>query len=157
MSSQTRWWSLPDPSAPPPRGPTIDAISNSVVDVVGPADSIPEGAHHRRHLQNSVADAVGPAGSTSQGASHRRHLTPRWWTLPDPLVVPPRGPTIDVVFKPQRWTLNPRPTGSTYQGASHRCRLKPQRWMLLDPPAVPPGGPPSRSSSKLGGGRCRTR
>jgi hypothetical protein len=45
-----------------------------MVDAVGPTDSAPLGARHRRHLQNSVVDAARPAGST------------------------PRGPTIDVFF-----------------------------------------------------------
>jgi hypothetical protein len=65
---QTRWWTLLDSPAMPPRGPTIDVISDLVV------------------------DAVGPTGSATQGPTIDVIFKPRWWTLPDPLTALPRGP-----------------------------------------------------------------
>jgi hypothetical protein len=68
------------------------------------------GGHYRTHRQcplgalpstsssTSVVDDAGPASSALQGARHRCHLQHRWWTLSDPLAVPPRGATIDVFF-----------------------------------------------------------
>jgi hypothetical protein len=42
-----------------------------------------------------VVAAVGPPDSTPLGAYHRR-LQLRWWPLPDLPTAPPRGPAIDV-------------------------------------------------------------
>jgi hypothetical protein len=120
MSSQTQWWTLPDPSVVPPRGPPSTSSSNSVVDATGPTDSAPRepaidvifktrwwtmpdspiappGGCHRCHLQNSMADAAGPVGSALQGVRRRRRLQPRWWTLPNPPAAPPRGAAIEVL------------------------------------------------------------
>jgi hypothetical protein len=46
----------------------------------------------------SVVDIVGPAGSAPQGGHHRRLLQPQWWMLPDPLTAPSRGGAIDIFF-----------------------------------------------------------
>jgi hypothetical protein len=59
----------------PPTGPAIDDIHSSnsgktVVAIVGPTDSIPQGARHQR-LEAKVVAAAGPIGNTTQGAHHR--------------------------------------------------------------------------------------
>jgi hypothetical protein len=54
----------------------------------------------------SMVDATGPADSTPQGACHRRHLQPRWWTLLDSSASPPKGPAIDIIFETQWRTLS---------------------------------------------------
>jgi hypothetical protein len=46
----------------------------------------------------SMVAVVGPTGSTPQGARHRRLLQLRWWPLSDPTAAPPKGPTIDAFF-----------------------------------------------------------
>jgi hypothetical protein len=65
---QSRWWTLPEPPAMPPRAPAIDVVFN-----LG-------GGHCRTRWQHP------------QRAHHQRHLQPRWWMISDPLAAPPRGP-----------------------------------------------------------------
>jgi hypothetical protein len=106
---------LPDLPARPPRGPPSTSSSTSEVDTTEPTDSTPRGPAidvvfniGGRHCQNRrqhppggpVIDVLfnldGGHCRTRlqlpQGARHGRLLQPRWWTLLDPPVAPPRGP-----------------------------------------------------------------
>jgi hypothetical protein len=99
--------------ATPPRGPPLTSSLTSVVDAAGPTGSAPRGTPSTSS-SSLMANAVGPACSAPkgptidiifklggghcwtcwqhpQGGRHRRRLQPRWWTLSDPPVAPPRG------------------------------------------------------------------
>jgi hypothetical protein len=118
----------------PPRGPAINDIHSSnsgktVVAIVSPTDSIPQGARHQR-LEAKVVAAAGPTGNTTQRAHHRCLLQLQWWPLPDPPAAPPRGPSIDVLY-------------NFSGGRCRTCREHPQ-------------GPAIDVFYNFGGGHCRT-
>jgi hypothetical protein len=104
----------------------------------------------------SVVVVVIPADSTPQGARHRR-LQLWWWPLLDMPAAPPRGPTIYVAnFGGGRCrTCRQHP-----QGTRHR-RLQLRWWSLPDLSPAPPGGPSSTSptsgppASAPPGARCQ--
>jgi hypothetical protein len=102
-----------------PGSPPSTSSSNSVVDASRPTDSTPRGPTidvifkigggcyqtSRQSLpvgppltssSNLVVDA---AGSTRQRSCHQRHLQTQWRTMSDMLAAPPRGATIDILFK----------------------------------------------------------
>jgi hypothetical protein len=100
--------------------------------------------HRQRHLRGAIDVFFnldgGPCRTRWQG--RHRHLQHRWWTLSDPPVAPPRGPTIDVFFNLGGGRCRQCP-----QGARHRRHLQHRWWTLPDPLIVPPRGPPSTPSS----------
>jgi hypothetical protein len=136
--------------------------STLVVDAAGPAGNAPKGARHRCRLQNSVLSDPpivpprGPAIDIFFNLSGGRCRTRQQCPPGVPSSMPPSNSVVDAAG----------PTGSTPQGGHHRCRLQTRWWTLSDPPTTPSSGsaidvffnlgPPSTSSSKLGGGRCRT-
>jgi hypothetical protein len=154
----------------PPRGPPSTS-STSVVAAVGPSDSTPQGACHRRHQLRwwPLSDL---ADSNPQGAHHRR-LQHQWWPLPDLLnsVVAAAGPCLQ---HPQGGPPSTSstlvvtaagPAASTPQGARHQRlqlsnlelrhlpRARRQRFLALmvsapGPPAPAPPRIHRRLSSK---------
>jgi hypothetical protein len=86
-----RWWPLPDLPPAPRKGPTIN-VSNSDDGRCRTCCQNPPGGPPSMS-PTSVVAVVGPAASTPQGARHRR-LQFRWWPLSDlpPAPPPPKGP-----------------------------------------------------------------
>jgi hypothetical protein len=155
---QPRWWMSSDPLAAPSGGPPSISSSSLVVDAARLAGSVPQGGRHRRLLQPQWWTLPDPPAAPR----HRCLLQPRWSTLLDPPTMPPRGPTIDVIFNlnggryrthrqrpqgvpPLTYSTSvvdaAGPTGSAPQGARHQRRLQPRWWTMLDLPAAPPRGP----------------
>jgi hypothetical protein len=66
---KTQWWTLPDPLAVPPRGPTIDVIFKLGSGRYEPTDSAPKGPAIDV-ISNMVVDTIGPVDSALQGARH---------------------------------------------------------------------------------------
>jgi hypothetical protein len=66
---KTRWWMLPDPLVVPPRGPAIDVIFKLGSGRYGPTDSAPKGPAIDI-ISNMVVDTIGPADSALQVARH---------------------------------------------------------------------------------------
>jgi hypothetical protein len=87
-SSSTSVVDAAGPIGSTPRAPAIDVISNLGGGRCRTHRKRPQGPHHRRSLQNLVVDAVGPTDSAPQEAHHQCHLQPRWWTLPNPPIMP---------------------------------------------------------------------
>jgi hypothetical protein len=128
---QTRWWPLSDPSAAPPKGPTIDVFFN-----LG-------GGHCWTHRKRPPRGATIDSGQHPPGGRHRRPLQPRWWPLPNPSAAPPRVPAIDVFFNLGGGGCRTRRQHP--QGARHRCLFQTRWWTLSDPPTAPLEGPLSTS------------
>jgi hypothetical protein len=159
---KTRWWTLRDPPAAPPRGLPLTSSSTSVVDVAGPTGRAPPrgpainvifklgGERCRTCWQclrggpplmlssTSAVDTTGPTDSASQGAHHRRCLQTQWWTLPDLSAAPPRGAAIDIIFNlggGHCWTHRqcaPRDRHRHLAATGSRCQY---------PLPMPPRGP----------------
>jgi hypothetical protein len=98
MPSSTLVLAAAGPTGSAPRGPAIDVFFNLGGGHCWTHQQCPLRAPPSISASTSVVATTGPTGSAPQGTHHQRLLQPRWWPLPDPPTVPPRGPAIDVFF-----------------------------------------------------------
>jgi hypothetical protein len=100
----------------------------------------------------SVVAIVGPASSSPQGAHHRCLLQLSWWPLSDLLTTPPRGPP--TMSSSTLVVVAIGPTGSTPKGPTIDV-FQLQWWSMLDPSVAPSKGP-AIDFLNFDDGRCWT-
>jgi hypothetical protein len=160
---KTHWRTLLDPPAAPRRGSAIDAFFILCGGCCWTHRQCPPGGPSSMSSSNSLVDAARPADSAPQGAAINVVFKTQWRTLPDPPAAPPpRGPTIDKIFKLSggrsrtHWQCPPGGSpltsssnstvdaagtaGSAPRGPVIDVFFKTLWWTLSDPPAVPPRG-----------------